>query len=145
MIHFLQLASLWSVLHLSSEMEDGRLLVKFENVKTIKGSILVGIYRDEKSWGKKEPALEYVITKKGWTDGNISVILDGFEKGAYAIAVLDDINDNQIVDMGFIFPKEGFGFSNYEHHTWSLPRFCDFAFTVPECKEITIKMRYLDF
>ncbi len=125
-------------------VENHHVAVHFENIRTNQGTLLVGVYTNQGQWKIRKPAFELVLPKTTWKDGKMSVDIPGFGPGVYGIAVLDDINDNQVVDMGLIFPKEGFGFSNYEHKTWFLPSFDDFDFTIPENYQITIKLRYLD-
>lgn len=120
------------------------LTISFENIRDNNGTILVGIYTDEKGWKKKTPTYEMIISKTSLIDGRLSSTIPELKEGVYGIAVLDDVNDNQVVDMGFIFPKEGFGFSNYEHKTWFLPAFEDFDFDYPQVNKITIRMRYLE-
>ena len=125
-------------------VENHHVSVHFENIRTNQGTLLVGVYTNQAQWKIRKPLFEVVLPKTNWKDGKMTAEIPGFGSGVYGIAVLDDINDNQVVDMGLIFPKEGFGFSNYEHKTWFLPTFDDFDFTLPENHQITIRIRYLD-
>ena len=119
------------------------LTVHFENVQSAEGHILVGIYKDQKSWAKRTPAKEFTISKANIVDGKLTTIISDLEPGIYGLAFLDDENGNEIVDMGWIFPKEGFGFSDYYHNSLALPQWHDFAFSFPERQRINVKFRYL--
>ncbi len=124
--------------------EDNALTIHFENIIDNRGTLLIGFYHDQKGWKARKPDFELVVSKTAWSNGRMTTTINNLTDGIYGIAVLDDTNDNQVVDMGFIFPLEGFGFSNYEHKSWLLPTFDDFDFSYPQNRSVRIKMRYLD-
>lgn len=128
----------------STKSEKKSLTLHFENIKNTQGALLVGIYKDETSWKLRKPAKEFVIAKTDLQYGSFKFTLDDLEPGRYGVAVLDDVNANEIVDMGVIFPKEGFGFSNYYHSSFLLPKFENFMFDFPAKETVTIKFRYLN-
>ncbi|MEL7147375.1 MAG: DUF2141 domain-containing protein [Bacteroidota bacterium] len=120
-----------------------KLTVKFENVKYSEGQLLVGFYKDQDSWSRRTPFKEVLVSKAALQDGNLVFELGDMPPGRYGLAVLDDANGNEIVDFGLVFPKEGFGFSDYYHNSFRLPRFSDFVFDMETDKIVTVKFRYL--
>lgn len=132
----------WNIV-LGLEDNAEALTINFENVRHPEGTILIGFYTNKESWEKRTPAFEIVIPKSEMIDGKVSTVIKNLNSGVYGIAVLDDSNNNNIVDMGWIFPKEGFGFSDYYHQSFRFPRFEDFDFDFPQRKSVVIRMRYL--
>ena len=41
-----------------------------------------------------------------------------------------------------LVPKEGYGFSDYYHTSWSRPVFSDFKFQLSSNKSVTMKVKY---
>lgn len=129
--------------HFLHSPDESNLIIHFENIRFVEGNILVGVYRDADSWSKRTPIREITVSKADIKDGQLTVSLPNFEPGIYGLAFLDDSNGNEIVDMGMIFPKEGFGFSNYYHDSFMPPRFKDFTFNFPQTSDVKVKFRYL--
>lgn len=118
--------------------------VRFEGIKYPDGFIFVGLYENQESWDQRLPSREINFEKWTMRDGSLIGTVSDLKPGKkYGLAVLDDANGNNVVDMGFIFPEEGFGFSNFQVKGFRLPRFDDFAFTYPASDTIVVKMRYL--
>ncbi|MCR9249426.1 MAG: DUF2141 domain-containing protein [bacterium] len=138
------LFALATIMMSNSEFNHDALTINFENIKNTQGTILLGIYLNDAEWEKREPSKEYIISKAELKNGRLSFLIGDLPAGSYGIAVLDDANGNEIVDMGIIFPKEGFGFSDYYHSSFLPPKFKDFAFKYPDRREINIKFRYLN-
>ncbi len=141
---------IWSIIILNwflSEKitESPPLVIRVENIRYSEGYIFVGIYESAESWEVRKPEREINFEKKDLIGGTLEVKLEGLKPGTYGFAVLDDANGNNSVDMGLIFPKEGFGFSNFQFYSYKLPKFEDFDFKYPESQFVVIKMRYLDF
>lgn len=141
---YLILISLATIIMSHSKFNHDTLTIHFENIRNSQGTILIGIYVNEQEWEKREPSKEYTIGKTDLKNGKLKFSIGSLTAGSYGIAVLDDANGNEIVDMGFIFPKEGFGFSDYYHSSFLPPKFKDFAFKYPERREINVKFRYLN-
>lgn len=124
-------------------MQAYTLKIEFENIRFTQGQLLIGIYHDEESWKRRKPAREILVSKKDILNGMITANIEGLSPGNYGLAVLDDANSNEIVDFGWVFPKEGFGFSNYYHESLRLPRYKDFAFDLAQDLTVKVKFRYL--
>ena len=119
------------------------LTIRFDNIQTSEGYVLIGIYEKEESWKKRKPEREINIPKQLLIENNMIYKVTGMTSGVFGIAALDDANGNNHVDIGFIFPTEGFGFSNYYVSGFILPGFKDFNFSFPLVHEVEIRFRYL--
>ncbi len=119
--------------------------LEFDNVRSSKGQILVGVYADEASFKKENSIKDIVVPKRTLRDGKVTYEVK-LPEGTYGIAVCDDENENDKMDYSFVgWPKEGFGFSNHQHTGMSKPAFKEFKFTVRKGKPtlIRVPMRYM--
>lgn len=119
--------------------------LEFENVRSDKGQILVGVYPDEAAFKKENSIKDFVIPKRSLRNGKVVYEVE-LPEGTYGIAVCDDENKNNEMDYSFVgWPQEGFGFSNLKHTGMSKPAFNEFSFTLRKGKSIRINvpMRYM--
>lgn len=118
--------------------------VTVTGIKTQKGQIAIGVFTDDACFQTDKTLIEIQFPKNELKNGVMTVALS-LEPGTYGLAVLDDVNNNRLMEYGFLgIPKEGFGFSDYYHTGLFKPKFNDFRFTVVEGeqKKITVRMRY---
>ena len=114
-------------------------------VKPGKGQALIAVFKDQESFEKKEPFIGLQFDKTKIIDGQMRTSIE-LDPGVYGISFLDDKNKNGDMDNNWIgIPKEGFGFSNFEHKGFKKPHFDDFQIEVMEGEthSITIKMKYM--
>lgn len=117
--------------------------LKITNIRSTEGNIVLGFYKDNTSFSKREPFMSKTYSKKHLKNGVVVYNIE-LPNGTYGIALLDDENKNGKVDYGFILPNEGFGFSNYYHKGLTSPSFERFAFKVDGSgKEVLVKMKYM--
>ena len=119
--------------------------ITVKNIKTQKGKILIGIFKDNASFDKGKPFKSVQSSKESMKNG-VLTIKTQLEAGIYGASLLDDENNNTKMDYNFIgVPKEGFGFSNYYHKGFSKPKFQTFQFEVKEAVSTKIDMaiRYM--
>jgi uncharacterized protein (DUF2141 family) len=77
-------------------------------------------------------------------NGSSSVTFQNLPEGKYAINVLHDENTDGRINKGFIFPKEGIGFSNYESLGFSnRPSFDKAYINLSGDLKIRVKIIYL--
>jgi len=99
---------LLSILHLFGQ---GDLTVEISGVTILKGEILVSVYNKESSFMKTDQA--YGKVKVPANQELVRVKLKSVPAGEYAIAVFQDLNGNELLDVSEMkVPKEPFGFSN---------------------------------
>ena len=127
-----------------TDMSMSVLTIKFTGIRNTEGVFRLGFYVDQESFSKGEPLFEKVVPKSNISNGMLQVSFDDIKPSSYGIAVLDDENGDNKIDYGLIFPKEGFGFSDYYHTSLYLPKYDDFDFQLNEQeKTVTVKLRYL--
>jgi uncharacterized protein (DUF2141 family) len=87
------------------------LIVSVEGVKPGEGNIRIAVFdatlRDEFPEGSYLHSVEVPATTK-----SMAVEIPNVEPGEYAVAVIQDLNENQKLDRNFLrIPKEPYGFS----------------------------------
>jgi len=115
---------------------------EFRNPK--EGNILIAIFTDQLNFKND-------ISLKNWTVPKEKLINGVFREtvklplGEYGIAILDDEDINGKMSYNFFgIPKEGYGFSDFNHSGFKKPMFSDFKFSVSDSTDIIrIKLRYL--
>ena len=115
---------------------------EFRNPK--EGNILIAIFTDQLNFKND-------ISLKNWTVPKEKLINGVFKEtvklplGEYGIAILDDEDINGKMSYNFFgIPKEGYGFSDFNHSGFKKPMFSDFKFSVSDSTDIIrIKLRYL--
>ena len=115
---------------------------EFRNPK--EGNILIAIFTDQLNFKND-------ISLKNWTVPKEKLIKGVFKEtvklplGEYGIAILDDEDINGKMSYSFFgIPKEGYGFSDFNHSGFKKPMFSDFKFSVSDSTHmIRIKLRYL--
>jgi uncharacterized protein (DUF2141 family) len=119
--------------------------VRIEGIRSEKGQIVIGVFKDSESYLKEEPFVNKIFAKEPVTDGGMSVSFS-LEPGIYGLCLLDDENSNGKMEYNFLgMPKEGFGFSDLYHTGITRPKFDSFSFTKSKdgAKNIKIRVRYI--
>lgn len=117
-----------------------RVEVVITGIRDTTGVVMVGVFKDPKSFLKKP---DYGTTVKS-QKGELRAIIDGVPPGDYAISIVHDANHNKKMDSNFMgIPKEGFGFSNNVMGTFGPPSFEKARFKVSTSMQIRIRARYL--
>lgn len=117
--------------------------IKITNIRNKKGKIQLQLYRTQKAFKAENPYKTYLISKKDIVGKTLSFEITGLEPNHYGLALLDDENGNKKMDYGLVYPKEGFGFSDYHHTSWSKPTFYDFKMYLNSDKSVKMKVHYL--
>lgn len=118
--------------------------VTITGLRTDKGGILMGIFKDNESFKDDKPLKRTKFSKSTINSGTIKVSMQ-LSLGVYAISLLDDENGNAKMDYNMLhMPKEGFGFSNYYLKGLTKPHFDEFKFEVkPNGATAVVKMKYM--
>lgn len=117
--------------------------VTVKKLRNAKGSVQIQVYKDQTSFADEKPWKTYSFSKKSVSGGQLSFKITDLPKGTYGFALLDDENNNKEMDYGLLMPKEGFGFSDYYHTSWSRPVFNDFKFDLSADKKVYMTVRYV--
>ncbi len=119
--------------------------LQISGLRSTKGVILLGIFKDNDSFKKEIPFKSFKFDKKSVLNGSIKFTFD-LEEGIYGITLLDDENENGKMDYNYIgIPKEGFGFSEYYHKGITKPHFNDFKQKVikNQNNKFNIQVKYM--
>jgi uncharacterized protein (DUF2141 family) len=90
------------------------LIIKVKHLRNSKGVVQFTLYNKEGSIPDEKYKRYYKKKNSPITKDSSIVTFSNLPKGKYAINILHDENKNGKIDKGFILPKEGIGFSNYQ-------------------------------
>lgn len=114
--------------------------VVVKDVSGTSGTIRVSVFNTADSFLKEPVAI--VVVKA--TQGQVTAEFTGLANGTYALSVVHDANNNQVLDSNFMgMPTEGFGFSNDAMGLMGPPNFKKAAFAFSGQQQIVVTMRYL--
>lgn len=86
----------------------------------------------------------YRLLKTEITNRSAKITFQDVPAGIYAVNIFHDENGNGKIDKGFLLPKEGIGFSNYESiGLRNKPSFEKASFRVEGDTSIVIKVIYM--
>ncbi len=121
------------------------LVVHVVGIRANTGAIRIGFYDSAEKWQSEKSNFQRFGYKESMRNGRLTLTFTDVKPGHYGAAIVDDENDNGHIDWGLMLPKEGFGFSNYEHRGLLRPDYEDFDFDLVagSSTEVTIKVRYL--
>lgn len=115
------------------------LTVVVNNIKDIKGKIVMSVYNDPKVF--PEYYKEYKLIRVDVTGLTATCTFKGLSEGEYAVAVFHDVNKDEICNLNFIgYPKEGFGFSNNVRPIVSAPSFNSCKLMLDADKSVKISL-----
>ncbi len=140
---FFKIQLLMLLLTVTLKAQDVEVIIT--GIRSEKGQIVVGVFKDNESFMKEESFLEKRFVKNGISNGEMRVKFS-LEPGIYGLSLLDDENSDGKMEYNFVrLPKEGFGFSDYYHTGLTRPKFDSFKFSIDQSKKrtITVRIRYL--
>ncbi|GET21409.1 hypothetical protein JCM18694_16550 [Prolixibacter denitrificans] len=123
---------------------DSSLKVEVSNLRNDKGDVIFLLYKEGASFPDKE--LRNSFKKETGVIKNDSAIafFSNIPPGVYAVTVVHDENDDQILNRGLLLPKEGIGFSNYQSiGLTNRPQFSKASFRISKDTCIHVKMIYM--
>lgn len=133
------------ILGLLTPANNHNVEVVISDIRSNKGQIIIGIYKDQISFDKEQSFLIKKFEKKNMQQDFLVIKFD-LEPGVYGFTLLDDENNNAKMEYNFVgMPKEGFGFSNYYHTGFTRPKFESFKLEVKAnlINKSKIKIRYM--
>jgi uncharacterized protein (DUF2141 family) len=119
--------------------------VVITGIRSTQGQIIIGIFKDDKSFQEEKPFMSKKFKKSGISNGEMTVKFN-LDPGTYGFSLLDDENNDEKMNYSFIgIPKEGFGFSGYYHTGLKRPKFDVFNFVLNENenKRILMKIKFM--
>ena len=97
----------------SSELKYS-LTINVDELRNSKGVVQFALYNVDGTIPDEKFKAYYRIGTSNIINESATFIFSDLPEGSYAINILHDENENGKIDKGFILPKEGIGFSNYE-------------------------------
>ncbi len=94
--------------------ETFSLTVKVNKLQNSEGVVQFALYNKDGSIPDQHYKKYYKMETASISDGSAVITFNNLPKGTYVINILHDENKNGKIDKGFILPKEGLGFSNYQ-------------------------------
>ena len=119
------------------------LTIDVKNLRNAKGVVQFALYNKDGSIPDENYENYYKILKGEIINGSSTVTFKNIPSGEYAVNILHDENKNGKIDKGFILPKEGIGFSNFNPLVSNRPNFSKASFEVKENKTINVKVIYM--
>jgi uncharacterized protein (DUF2141 family) len=120
------------------------LKISITGLRNNSGSVILGFYNNDKAFAAETPLFTKVESKASAVNHVLTLNYAGIKPGTYGVVMLDDENNNNKMDYGWILPEEGYGFSNYTHFGLTKPKVAKFSFTITnENKAVEIKVQYL--
>lgn len=113
------------------------------NLRNQNGVVRFALYDSEQTFPDKNYKNYYRVLTGKINNRSAKVAFDNLPPGSYALHVLHDENMDKQIDKGFLLPKEGIGFSNYnEIGPIHKPTFKKASFLLNEDKKFEIKIIY---
>ena len=127
----------------ASAVLPGKLTVGVDGLRNTQGLVCVTIFANSKGFpNNNDGVVKSKCTKISETSSKI--IFDNLQPGTYAVAVIHDQNQDQILNLNYLgIPTEGFGFSRNPEVRTSAPKFKDAAFLLAGPNTvIQVQMKY---
>lgn len=127
------------------QAQNGKINVRFENLKSSDGKVLVALFDGKEGFTKKTSVQIAILD----IENNTAIWnLDSIAKGKYIIVAFHDENNNKKLDLGIMgIPAEGYALSNNTVAEMGPPNPDEMLFEVKENETTTqeLKMVYFDF
>ena len=120
------------------------LIVDVSNLRNSKGEVQFALYNKKGTIPDEDYTKYYKKLRAKIKEGKSIVVFENLPTGTYAINVFHDENENNKIDKGLIFPKEGIGFSNFKSIGFTnIPSFEKASFNLSSNQKKTIKVIYM--
>jgi len=120
------------------------LTINVEKLRNSEGIVQFALYNKEGSIPDEDFKKCYKILKANIVNGSSTITFHGIPSGKYAVNILHDENNNGKIDKGFLLPKEGIGFSNFQTIGLSnKPSFLKASFDFNSDKIIKVTIVYM--
>lgn len=109
--------------------------ITVNGVHEVRGKLKIGIYNNPTDFASPDKALEASPEIMITEPGPVTIVVPDLEPGVYAVAVIWDWNDNDVLDHRagpFEIPTEPYAFSNNPKLRFGPPKFEDCHFRVEE-------------
>lgn len=121
--------------------DNPKLTINVQNIKSLKGEIIIGVFNVDKDFLKEGVAIKnYTIAIDEATE---TIVINDLPKGEYAVSLYHDENSDNECNRNFLgIPKEAYGFSNNVKPKFSAPSYKDCKFLLLDNKVMDIVLRH---
>jgi uncharacterized protein (DUF2141 family) len=120
------------------------LRVEVNKLRNDNGVVVFALYNRDDAFPDEHYKKYFKLIIGEIKSGSSIAIFENLPPGKYAVNILHDENDDGKIKKGFILPKEGIGFSNYQSIGLSnRPRFSKASFDLDSNKTIHVQIIYL--
>lgn len=120
------------------------LTVEVDDLRNNEGSVIFALYNRVDAFPDEHYQKYFKIAKGQIHNGKSSITFKDVPEGRYAVNILHDEDNNSKIKKGFILPKEGIGFSNYQSiGLGNKPKFSRAAFELKSDLKIQVKVIYM--
>ncbi|HIP49447.1 MAG TPA: DUF2141 domain-containing protein [Lutibacter sp.] len=131
-------------LSFSKKNEIYSLTVTVNSLRNSDGVVLFLLYNEDGTIPDKDRSKYYKKFSSSIASNKATITFDSLPQGKYAINIIHDENSNGKIDMGFLLPKEGIGFSNFKKlNIFNRPNFSKASFKLDTDISINIKTIYM--
>lgn len=117
---------------------NGDLKITITNLKSNSGNLVIAVYDNANAFNKGSEKVHSALSVKV-TGKQMTVTLNNFPKGRYAVTAFQDINRNGDIDMKGQMPTEGYTYSK-NVGAMKVPTFKDAEFTHNSNEHLVMKM-----
>lgn len=119
------------------------LTVETSHLRNNEGTVVFALYNRQDAFPDEHYKKYYKKMIGKIKNHSSTVTFKDLPPGKYAVNILHDEDGNEKIKKGFILPKEGIGFSNYQTIGISnKPNFKKAGFEVERDKMVSVKMIY---
>lgn len=120
------------------------LTVEVNHLRNNEGSVAFALYNRDDAFPDEHYKKYYKKMIGKIKNGNASATFKDVPAGKYAVNILHDEDNDGKIKKGFILPKEGIGFSNYQSiGIGNKPKFSKASFNLESDLKITVKVIYM--
>ncbi len=120
------------------------LTVKVNGLRNQKGDVLFALYNREESIPDEKYTKYFRMLKGKISAESAEVTFEHLPVGVYAVSILHDEDGNGKIKKGFILPKEGVGFSNFNSiNIRNKPSFQKASFELKNNLTVCVKVIYM--
>ena len=119
------------------------LTVETSHLRNNEGTVVFALYNREDAFPDEHYKKYYKKMIGKIEEQSSTVTFKDLPAGKYAVNILHDEDSNEKIKKGFILPKEGIGFSNYQSiGIGNKPNFKKASFEVNKDKSVAVKIIY---
>jgi len=129
--------------NISAQDSSYTLTVQVDGLRNSTGVVQFSLYNKDGTI-PDEHFTHYLLQQKSSIENQTaSVVFNNLPKGNYAVNILHDENLDGKIDKGFVLPKEGIGFSNFDSIGFRhKPNFKKAQFLLDTNKFVKVKVIY---